>query len=131
MLAEVRLRQEIQEITETRHNPDDLHKFLELVKNLAGAYSLANHAEKQCIARIATSNRTVRGRTVELEPSDWLRDIQHAANVKFGGPSRGTARTFVDTLAELACRKCLSDLLGGNRKTRSIEPHHSGLVVRT
>lgn len=111
MLDEARLKQEIQNLEELRPNPKELREFLELVKNLASAYDLAGRAEKQCIARIATSNRRVTGRTIGLEPSEWLTDMQLAADVKFGGPHRGTHRTFGGELGELAQKPQMVELI--------------------
>lgn len=70
-----------------------LRKFLELVRNLAPLYEMAQPHEKRLIVRLATSNRTVAGKSVCLEPSNWLETAQASLTAPNGAPHRPTSRT--------------------------------------
>jgi DNA invertase Pin-like site-specific DNA recombinase len=72
---------------------DKLIKFLELVKNLAGLYRIANPSEKRLIVELATSNRLVDAKNVELQASNWLTTVANVTTVLCGGAYRDTART--------------------------------------
>jgi len=71
-----------------------LRKFLELLKNLANTYRIAKSPRKREIVRNAFSNRSIIGRNVYLEPSNWLSMAKNALSVLDGGPEPGTSRTF-------------------------------------
>lgn len=75
-----------------------LTKFLELVKNLAPLYVNANPSEKRLFVRLATSNRTVVGKSVYLEPSNWLEAGHSVLTAPDGEPCRPTSRTYPETL---------------------------------
>lgn len=54
---------------------------------------MANPAEKREIVEITTSNRFVCGKSVCLEPSNWLRDATALLHGLTGPPERTTDRT--------------------------------------
>lgn len=91
---EAGLDEQISEWERNCQNPPDFEKFLELAKTLVKTYEFAAPREKRTLVEIATSNRVVDGKNVELEPSKWLLDLRQNANVLFGGPHRGTDRTL-------------------------------------
>ncbi len=99
-----------------------LEKFLERVKNLAPLYENAKVDEKRQIVRLATSNRTVAGKSVSLEPSNWLEAAQTALAAPDGAPCRPTSRTgqeaqiqqletLMDAIRPLKQRELLGDLM--------------------
>lgn len=61
--------------------PSRVHKFLELVKSLYATYLIATKDEKRQIVQNSTSNRTVFGKKVFVEPSNWLRNTENALGV--------------------------------------------------
>ena len=75
-----------------------LTKFLELVKNLAPLYANAKPEEKRLFVSLATSNRTVIGKSVDLEPSNWLEAGHSVLTAPYGEPCRPTSRTSPETL---------------------------------
>ena len=95
---EAELLEQVKEWERNSANPKGFEHFLELVKNLVFAYQMAGPAEKRTIVEMATSNRLVDRKNVLLEPSKWLVDLRSNATVLFGGPHRGTYRTFQDLL---------------------------------
>jgi site-specific DNA recombinase len=64
-----------------RPEPCRVQKFLELVKSLYATYIMATPIEKREIVKMATSNRTVSGKNVFVEPSNWLLETQKALGV--------------------------------------------------
>lgn len=72
----------------------NLRKFLERLRSLVFAYQSADPPQKRSIVKLATSNRTLSGKKLSVEPSKLFQDIQLAASVRSGGPQRGTDRTF-------------------------------------
>ncbi|MDA4845247.1 recombinase family protein [Hoeflea poritis] len=68
-------------------------QFLELIKNLSEHYKIAKPDEKREIVEIATSNRTVVGKNIYIEPAKWLATAQTAIGVLCGPPYRTTSRT--------------------------------------
>lgn len=93
MLEQARLEAEKATAETARPAPGHVRKFLELLKSLAQAYISADRAGKREIVEIATSNRRVSGRTVYLEPSDWLAEAESAIAGLSGAPHRTTSRT--------------------------------------
>jgi site-specific DNA recombinase len=91
---EAALVEQVKEWEHNRANPEGFENFLELVKNLVFAYQIAGRDEKRTIVEMATSNRAVAGKNIDLEPSKWLLDLRQNANVLFGAPRRGADRTF-------------------------------------
>lgn len=103
--------------------PDDMRAFLELVKNLALHYETAFPDEKRQIIRLATSNRTVSGRNVYVEPADWLVATAEATSGLCCAQSRTTSRTppdesCIEKLASIA--KANHEVLATLAKSREI-----------
>jgi site-specific DNA recombinase len=74
-------------------NPQDLRKFLELLKNLGTLYYSSQPREKRQIVQLATSNRNISGKYIWLEPANWLATAENAIRGLIGDPSRPTSRT--------------------------------------
>ncbi|ANK81528.1 MAG: resolvase [Rhizobiales bacterium NRL2] len=88
-----RLTEQRDNRTSALPNPDQLAQILELAKSLPATYERADGAGKRQILETATSNRSVRGKEVEIEPSDWVAEVENLASTPFGDPVRGTSRT--------------------------------------
>lgn len=73
-------------------NSDHIEKFLERVKNLGNTFSFAVGAEKYEIAKIATSNRTVVGKEVYVEPDNWLIEVVQTVSALCSPPPPCTHR---------------------------------------
>ena len=81
------------EDTEQFHqNPAVVQKFLERLKNLAEHYEFAAPAVKREIVEIAVSNRSVKDKTVFVEPSNWLAKTQEAVGFFSCAQPRTTSR---------------------------------------
>ncbi|NGO53490.1 recombinase family protein [Allomesorhizobium camelthorni] len=70
----------------------NLQRFLELIKSLANSYISLNPTEKREMVQITTSNRTVAGKSVVVEPSNWLLMTENAIAGLIGAPYRPTSR---------------------------------------
>lgn len=105
LLEEARLKERQIQIDSQRADPEQTRRFLELVKNLAFTYLIAAPAQKQQIARIATSNRTVVGKSIYMEPSKWLQDVGAAVAALNGAPSPRAARTEISNFHEIMNRE--------------------------
>jgi len=73
--------------------PEDVRQFLELMKNVTELYESLKPAEKRTLVEIVSSNRLVRGKKLELEPSKWLEPVLHCAAASYCAPSRPETRT--------------------------------------
>ena len=71
---------------------DNVREFLELAKNLTGLYETLDRAERREFVEIATSNRRVSGKDLDLQPSDWLQVIPDSQAVSYGAPSAPKTR---------------------------------------
>lgn len=98
LLEQSKLQEQLRDATEKTVDPATVTKFLELVKNVAVTYLIANPGEKREIAEIATSNRVVSGKSVYVEPSKWLSEVSWAIAGLCGGPDQTTDRTRRDML---------------------------------
>ena len=72
---------------------EDVRKFLELVKSLAGYYQTLNPPERRGFVESTTSNRLVYGKKPVLEPCDWLQAVFDSQAVSCGALSRPKTRT--------------------------------------
>ncbi|WP_430445276.1 recombinase family protein [Sphingorhabdus contaminans] len=79
-----------------------LRSIIELAKNLKRSHELADRSEKRRLVEMTTSNRVVRGKSVYIEPQNWLCDLRNVAGVTEGEPSRSRDRIFAATLAAIA-----------------------------
>lgn len=66
--------------------PEQVRKFLEHVKTLAGLYNLSIGPEKREFVETTTSNRFVRGKNIEFKPSNWLQPACDSLLVTDGAP---------------------------------------------
>jgi len=98
LMEETRLKERQAHLDTQCANPEQTRTFLELVKNLANTYLLAVPAQKQQITKIATSNRSVDGKNIYLEPSNWLQDVGTAVAALNGPPSGSACRILFDVL---------------------------------
>jgi len=88
------VKSKLSELGESRSEADDLERFLELLKSLAGLYETSDRAEKRQIVELTTSNRTVSRKTICLEPQDWLLTLQNFNADQDGVPTRVASRTL-------------------------------------
>ena len=86
------LKSKLADLSQSHSEADNLEKFLELLKTLAALYETSDRAEKRQIVELTTSNRAVSGKTISLEPQDWLLALQNVAAVHCGAPTRITSR---------------------------------------
>lgn len=68
-------------------------QFLELAKTLYLTFGIAANEQKRELLKLATSNRNVRGKNIELEPQYWLRALQNASYTLCGPPHSPANRT--------------------------------------
>ena len=93
LLEQRRIEDSIKQAQAASNEPARVQRFLELVKSLAQTYILAKPDEKRQIVQIATSNRTVTGKNIAVEPANWLSQAQIAITGLIGAPYRPTSRT--------------------------------------
>jgi transposase len=74
---------------QTRH----IQKFLEHAKNLARAYFYADPSEKRQLLELCFSNMSIFGKTVEIEPRNWLWPLLNCSSILVGAPDAGTSRS--------------------------------------
>ena len=115
-----------------KNMPDAKHvrKFLELIKDLACTYVLGNSAEKREIVELATSNRVVSGKSVYLEPANWLSEAELALAALNGDPDRDTSRTFGakwDKQIEVLVDLCMSDEVA-HVSAMAVAAEHNGAL---
>ena len=67
--------------------------FLELAKNVALLYQMADAQKKRRLTEILFSNRQLIGKNLYLTTQKWLRDTQWAISVLCGPPDRDRTRT--------------------------------------
>lgn len=66
------LAEEREDLERHQLQPEDMRKFIELMKNLAELHISANRAEKRSMLRYCFSNRQVVRKEPELKPHSWL-----------------------------------------------------------
>ncbi len=96
MLLEERdsLEMALSEIGKTGTEEEFLAKYLELTRNLVLLYQLGNRTQKARLAQIAMSNCSLTGKSLCLEPQDWIQDVDATLAVLCGAPDRDRTRTF-------------------------------------
>ena len=67
--------------------------LLELLKNLYTGYVLASANQKREIVKFTTSNRLVDRKSIMIEPSNWLAQIESILNPAYCEPLSATSRT--------------------------------------
>ena len=101
LLEEAAIAEEAVRIAAQPSDPGHIEKFLELLNNVASTFIFASRTEKYEIAKIATSNRTVKGKEAYLEPADWLVEVEQTVSALCGPPHPNTDRTFAENLEHL------------------------------
>ena len=117
VLERARLEERRKKAEQSGPEPEQIRKFLELAKNLAATYQIAEPAEKREIVEIATSNRAVSGRSIYLKPSEWLQQTTLAIAGLSGCPDQTTNRTD----ARRAAKSDSSDEVSFERLATAIE----------
>lgn len=93
--------------------PDRLQNFLELAGNAWLSHENALPEEQREMLNILTSNRLVRGKQLDLEPSIPFREIINQVSSRGCPPERATPRTLekiLDSLTTLSTQGLLPDL---------------------
>ncbi len=97
---------------------EQVRKFLEQVKSLYSSYENGTKDEKRHIVNLASSNRLVLPKKVEIEPRNWLTAVENARNVPQCGLYRSTLRSgrhmrnkHIDRLIEAANSPEAAELL--------------------
>jgi len=104
-----------------------LEKFLELAANPWLSHTLGNREQKRQILQSTTSNRLVRGKNVELEPSLPFREIANRATKQDCDPNQDTPRTLDKIFDNLVALNDagelpdLSELFGCEQKSSELE----------
>ncbi len=78
-----------------------LENYIELAKNLYFTYQNAARHQKREIVNFATSNRTVSGKNVCVEPSKWVSTLQRMGDFSYCAHSKDTYRTLFQELDEV------------------------------
>jgi site-specific DNA recombinase len=100
LIEQVSLEEKLNAASSRSNDPEHLRAFLELMKTLPQLYEAAEKDEKRQIVELATSNRTVCGRNVCVEPADWLMVEPKAVAVSEGDPRHTTPRSSPDLISE-------------------------------
>ena len=74
MIEKAALEDQQRQQADTSQIEATLRKFLELAKNLAALYEIALPTEKRQIVELATSNRVVNAKYLNVSPHSWLSD---------------------------------------------------------
>jgi len=96
------------------------HELAELRKGLCSAYDLADKDEKRILVDSIWPNRQVIGKSVVLEPSDWLREALAGKPIPVGDPEWGHGRTFATILEVL---KRAQDPSARSGKAEAMDAH--------
>lgn len=92
-LEEEALDQEHQEWADKTKKAAHMRSLIELANSLERSHRLAESAEKRQLVEMTTSNRRVAGKSIYMEPSNWLVEVENTLGVQFGGPDRDKDRT--------------------------------------
>ena len=87
------LEKALSEIGNTSTSETLIAKYLELTKNLVLLYRLADRGQKARLVKIAMSNCALTGKSLCLEPQNWLRDVDSTLAVLCGAPDQDRTRT--------------------------------------
>lgn len=93
LFEEASLQEKLAELEQNQVNSQRLQNFLELLKNLVSNYIIAEPAEKRELVEMATSNRSVFGKNLTLQPANWLQGIETSLSVLFGADCNDTSRS--------------------------------------
>lgn len=100
LLEKQNLEEQGAKVTSRHDAGEQVQRFLELAKSLAPYYRSLNPSEKRAFVEITLSNRNVRGKSIELEPSDWLEPVQSVVSVGNGALTRPNSRSGQELKAE-------------------------------
>lgn len=92
LTSTIRLREEIENRRSARNRVPDPRRFFEHMKSLPNLFISADSAERREIVEITSSNRSVVGKNVCVEPASWLSEAHSVASVYSGDPYRPTFR---------------------------------------
>jgi len=102
----------VEEAQKTNAEPSEVQHLLEHVNSLAGLHQIADPEERREHVRNMLSNRRVIGKDVELEPSNWLVEVEEAGvfpNGEHHGPSSRSHVGF-QKIQKLAAKLKTSEL---------------------
>lgn len=122
LFEEASLKEQAAILAAKQVDPEHIEKFLELVKNLGKLFYSARGAEKYEIAKIATSNRTVCGKNIYIEPADWLVEVVQTVSALCSPPHRNTYRRG---------SKCLESDICSPDQTRALIVRLAELALST
>lgn len=95
LLDKKALEEKLDEIkTKTGTIVDELTKFLELAGNAYVSYKMGFTEEKRDFLKIATSNRTVNGKIIELKLKFPFQELENRLFLLNGSPERDRPRTY-------------------------------------
>lgn len=95
LLDKKALEEKMDEIkTKTDTIVDELTKFLELAGNAYVSYKMGFAEEKRDFLKIATSNRTVNGKIIELKLKFPFQELENRLFLLNGSPERDRPRTY-------------------------------------
>ncbi len=77
---------------------EDAEKFFELATSLVFQYISANNHEKRQMVQNCFSNRTLTGKSLCLEPQDWLVQLKNGTCGPSGALGRDTLRTMKEVV---------------------------------
>ena len=97
LIQQTRLRELVANFTDKATKLERVEKFLEQAKSLYLNYMSAANAQRREIVKSATSNRLVFGKKLELEPSNWVLQLQNVMSVQFGADGSPASRTVQET----------------------------------
>lgn len=90
------LEEKVENLRDLQSAGDNVQRFLELVKSLAEYYQTVSPDEKREFVEYTVSNRTVKNKKVELEPSEWLIPVQNVTSVMDGALTPPNCRRVPD-----------------------------------
>ena len=93
VLEEKRLVQEQQKNVTLEQKANNLCTLAELAISLAQTYVFGKSEEKRQLVEMATSNRTVVGKSVYLKPAKWVSQVENAIAVLCCAEAPDTSRT--------------------------------------
>ncbi len=137
LLEKTALEKSLQQKQDLSATCTNVRKFLELAKSLTGLYENLTKSERRAFLILATSNRRVAGKKLELQPSNWLQVIPESLVFARCDPTRPKTRTshesgdkIIVRLVEAATSKNaaqLSDLCARNSflPTEKLQEHGS------
>ena len=96
MIEKRQLEEKAEKLRDLQSAGDNVRQFLELVKSLAQYYKVVNPDEKREFVEYTVSNRTVKDKSIELEPSEWLLPVKNTLVDFRCGQSRPNFRTVRD-----------------------------------